>query len=235
MTNGTTHLTRLRTRMLATAYCNADLWTQRTAFLTDQAVAALAHRDPAAAEDLAAQQLAPEFLHDTQILGAAVEAGIDTSTWPERREKIQAYAREAAGLDPHFDPATEAHRLWASLRSHYPQIAAALADNLSGLPESWREDLFTPARPTLKNIPGPETAPYDPTDWEDCEACGEAQDQCRFHRGFFAGQEYQSDLVKTLLTDGVAIEHVQERHAELERLHAQTTTAPDRDEPAAAL
>ncbi|MET7355887.1 hypothetical protein [Streptomyces mirabilis] len=63
--------------MLATAYSNADIWTQRTALLTDQAVAVLARRDPAA-EALAASLLAPEILHDTQILGAAVEAGIDT-------------------------------------------------------------------------------------------------------------------------------------------------------------
>jgi hypothetical protein len=40
--------------MLATAYSNADIWRQRTAFLTDQAVAVLARRDPAAAETLAA-------------------------------------------------------------------------------------------------------------------------------------------------------------------------------------
>jgi hypothetical protein len=64
--------------MPATAYSNADIWRQRTAFLTDQAVAVLARRDPAAAETLAASLLAPEILHDTQILGAAVEAGIDT-------------------------------------------------------------------------------------------------------------------------------------------------------------
>ncbi|MGW2612274.1 hypothetical protein ACWC4A_49630 [Streptomyces mirabilis] len=44
MPEDTTQLARLRTRMLATAYSNADFWTQRTAFLTDQAVAALARR-----------------------------------------------------------------------------------------------------------------------------------------------------------------------------------------------
>ncbi|MFB8137458.1 hypothetical protein [Streptomyces mirabilis] len=38
MPEDTTQLARLRTRMLATAYSNADFWTQRTAFLTDQAV-----------------------------------------------------------------------------------------------------------------------------------------------------------------------------------------------------
>ncbi|MFF2431666.1 hypothetical protein [Streptomyces mirabilis] len=33
--------------------------------------------------------------HDTQILGAAVEAGIDTSAWEERREKTRTYTRNA--------------------------------------------------------------------------------------------------------------------------------------------
>ncbi|WP_406469986.1 hypothetical protein [Streptomyces sp. NBC_01615] len=33
MPEGTTHLARLRTRMLATAYYNADFWTQRTGLL----------------------------------------------------------------------------------------------------------------------------------------------------------------------------------------------------------
>ncbi|GAA2767523.1 hypothetical protein GCM10010103_65650 [Streptomyces paradoxus] len=98
MTDTTTNLTRLRARMLATAFSNADIWTRSSAFLTDQAVAALARCDRAAAEALAASLLAPEFLHDTQVLGAAVEAGIDTSTWEERRENIRAYAREAYEL-----------------------------------------------------------------------------------------------------------------------------------------
>lgn len=142
---GTTHLTRLRSRMLATAYSNADFWARRWAFLTDQAVGALARRDPTAAETLAASLLAPEFLHDTQILGAAVEAGIDTSHWEERLEKARAYAREAHELPPRFDPDTEARRLWASLFEHYRPIAAALAGYLRELPPTWQEDLFTPS------------------------------------------------------------------------------------------
>lgn len=143
MTDTTTHLTRLRTRLLAAAYANADFWTRRTALLTDQSLAALARRDPTAAEDLAARQLAPEFLHDTQILGAAIDAGIDTGHWEERREKIRADAREASELAPQSDPATEAKRIWAPLYDHYPTIAAALIDFLTDLPPTWREDLFT--------------------------------------------------------------------------------------------
>ncbi|MEU2739378.1 hypothetical protein ABZ656_29425 [Streptomyces sp. NPDC007095] len=232
MTDNTTQLTRLRTRMLATAYSNADNWTQRTAFLTDQAVAALARRDPAAAEALAASLLAPEILHDTQILGAAVEAGIDTSTWEERREKTRTYAREAYELPPQFDPATEAKRIWASLYDHYPQIAAALAVSLREMPPTWHEDLFTssPHSPaatlrTVLELPGPETAPYDALDWEDCPACAEAQDQCRYHRGVFAGIEYQRALITTAMTDHTAIDQLMQRHAELEASTARAATA----------
>ncbi|MFE2491767.1 hypothetical protein ACFXGR_53115 [Streptomyces mirabilis] len=232
MPEDTTQLARLRTRMLATAYSNADFWTQRTAFLTDRAVAALARRDPAAAEALAASLLAPAILHDTQILGAAVEAGIDTSTWEERREKTRTYTRDAYELPPQFDPATEAKRIWASLYDHYPQIAAALIDFLQGLPPTWREDLFTssphsPAatRRTVLELAGPETAPYDPLDWEDCPACAEAQDQCRYHRGVFAGMEYQRALITTALTDPTAIDQLQQRHAELEATTARTAAA----------
>ncbi|MEV8057202.1 hypothetical protein AB0P37_11885 [Streptomyces antimycoticus] len=233
MPKDTTHLTRLRTRMLATAYSNADVWTRRSAFLTDQAVAALARRVPAAAEDLAQSLLAPEYLHDTQILGAAVEAGIDTTGWEERRETIQTYARQAYELSAQPDPATEAKRIWASLYDHHPHIAAALAAFLREMPTTWHEDLFASSpdsraaahQAAAPELPAPETAPYDPLDWEDCPACTEAQDQCRYHRGIFGGMEYQRALIKTALTDHTAIDLLQQRHDELQAKTAQTTAA----------
>ncbi|MBT2413774.1 hypothetical protein J7I94_25020 [Streptomyces sp. ISL-12] len=79
MTDASTHLTRLRTRLLAVAYANTDVRTQCAALRTDHALAALAHHDPAASEDLAAT-LAPDFLDDTRILGAAAQAGHSWST-----------------------------------------------------------------------------------------------------------------------------------------------------------
>ncbi|MBZ6128540.1 MULTISPECIES: hypothetical protein [Streptomyces] len=220
MTN-TPQLTRLRTRMLATAYSNADFWVQRTAYLTDQAVTALARRDPTTAETLAASLMCPGPLHDTQILDAATDAGIDTSSWEERREKTRTYTRDAYELSPTPDPGTEATRIWASLYDNYPQVAAALAAFLRDMPATWHEDLFTTnphsfaAPQTTSELPAPETAPYDPMDWEDCPACAEAQDQCRYHRGFAAGMEYQRDLIITVLTDHAAIDQLQQRHGEL--------------------
>lgn len=79
---GTTHQTRLPTRMLATAYSNADFWVRR-----------------------------PEFLHDIQILRAAAETGIDTRHWEECHEKARAYACEAYELPPWPDPDTGARRI----------------------------------------------------------------------------------------------------------------------------
>ncbi|MFF4489995.1 hypothetical protein ACFY0F_26455 [Streptomyces sp. NPDC001544] len=198
----------------------------------------LARRDPAAAETIAAPLSAPEFLHDTQILGAAVEADIDTSHWEELRDTARSYAHEAHELPPRFDPDTEARRLWASLFEHYRPIAAALAGHLRELPPTWQEDLFTPSpyspaghRPDPEQ-PGPETAPYD-VSWEDCPTCFEAQDQCRYHAGIIAGMEYRRDLITTALTDHTAFDQLHHRHAEREASRAQTAAA-DTSTPATA-
>ncbi|MFF8024825.1 hypothetical protein ACFZDJ_27745 [Streptomyces sp. NPDC007896] len=52
-----------------------------------------------------------------------------------------------------------------------------MAVSLRDLPPTWHKDLFTssPHSPaatcrTVLELPGPETAPYDPLDWEDCPA-----------------------------------------------------------------
>ncbi|MFB8137457.1 hypothetical protein [Streptomyces mirabilis] len=161
-----------------------------------------------------------------------MEAGIDTSTWEERREKTRTYTRDGYELPPQFDPVTEAKRIWALLYDHYPQIATALIDFLREMAPTWREDLFTtsphsPAatRQTVLELPGPETAPYDPLDWEDCPACAEAQDQCRYHRGVFAGMEHQRALITAVLTGHTAIDQLQQRHTELEVTTVRTAAA----------
>lgn len=231
----TPHLTRLRTRMLATAYANADFWTRRNALMVDQAVAVLARLDPTVAENLARSVDFLECQSDTRILGAAVEAGIDTTGWEERREKTRAYS-EGTPICAGFDPDGEAKRIWGSLYSHYPQIAQALAELLLDLPDTWRQDLFTRGLPSplpqqRPEQPGPETAPYD-TCWEDCEACTEAQGLCRYHRGVQDGIEYQLDLIRTVLTDPIAAEQLEERHAELARTAPDTTAAAGDDDAA---
>ncbi|MFI0020327.1 hypothetical protein [Streptomyces griseus] len=228
-TASVSQLGRLRERMLATAYTNADYWTRHIAFLTDQAVAALAHRDPEAAEALAGSLLAREEpLYDAEILTAASDAGIDTSTWAARREAVQTYSRDADSVPPQTGPAVAADRVWASLYHHYPQIAAALVVLLRDLPPTWDQDLFTklsllPATdPVGSEVCGPEIAPYDPHDPENCEACIEAGEPCRHHGGFAAGQDYQTALIMTALTDPLAAEQLHDRHAAVETAKARS-------------
>jgi hypothetical protein len=232
------NLHRLRSRLLSTAYCHIDGWTRHSAYVTDQALATLAQHDAAGTETLATALL--EAQHggavEDQALVTAAAAGIDTAAWAQRRDVTRGYATEAATLPPHVDAATEAERLWASLFAHYPNVAGALADYLTALPPTWREDLFpagdlAPASATPGYVYGPETAPYSPTGWEDCEACAEAQDLCRYHRGFSAGQDHQDALIKTLLSDDVAMWQLQERHCALEAHRAAgKAAAPDSKE-----
>ncbi|MFF0338079.1 hypothetical protein ACFYUM_36490 [Streptomyces fimicarius] len=239
-TASVSQLGRLRERMLATAYSNADFWTQRTAFLTDQAVAALGRLDPEVAEALAGSLLTREApITDTEILTAASDAGVDTSTWASRRETIRAYSRDADSLPAESGPGVAAERVWASLYHHHPRIAAALAILLRDLPPTWEEDLFT--RPAPAPITdragsvscGPEIAPCAPHDPEDCEACIEAGEPCRYHAGFAAGQDYQAALITTALTDPLAAEQLHDRHAAVETAKTcRAVTLPARHTPA---
>ncbi|WP_405691078.1 hypothetical protein [Streptomyces sp. NBC_00057] len=120
--------------------------------------------------------------------------------------------------------------MWASLYDHYPAVAAALAEHLAALPPTWRRDLFqtdditdVPAAASRSDdVPGPETAPYG-THGEDCDACLEAQDNCRYHTGFHAGEQYIRELLTTLAGDPIALDHLQERHTELEQAGLATT------------
>ncbi|MFF5020071.1 hypothetical protein [Streptomyces sp. NPDC001165] len=118
--------------------------------------------------------------------------------------------------------------MFLKARSCAPHIAAVLADYLTQLPPTWREDMFSSSHghPTPSTqARGPETAPYHPG-WEDWPACSEAQEPCRYHPRFCDGQDYQSALIKTALTDHTAIVEIQQRHAELNEADAaQPTTA----------
>ncbi|MFF4041293.1 hypothetical protein [Streptomyces sp. NPDC001816] len=74
--------------------------------------------------------------------------------------------------------------MFLKARSCAPHIAAVLADYLTQLPPTWREDMFSPCHghpaPSTQ-ARGPETAPYHPG-CEDWPACSEAQEPCRYHQ-----------------------------------------------------
>ncbi|MGW0563225.1 hypothetical protein ACWDZ4_22090 [Streptomyces sp. NPDC003016] len=73
-------------------------------------------------------------------------------------------------------------------------------------------DAFLELLPALKNH----------TDREDRAACSEAQNICRYHAGFHAGEQYIRELLTTLATDSIALDHLQERHTDIEQQHIVT-------------
>lgn len=221
-------LLRLRRQLLSTAYGNTDHRYQLLASLADQALARLDRHSPTGADQLADSYLRPECIGITeeQTLMDADALGIDTSGWVERRDRIRSYAREAQAI-PDGTQTDDAQRMWAALFEHTPAVAAALADHLTGLPPTWRQDLFQtddlgqiPAEPHQRGNNGPEIAPYNSTDWEDCSACAEAQDLCRYHSGFLAGEQYLRGLLATLATDSIALEQLQDRNHEISQRQA---------------
>lgn len=222
-----TALHRMRSRLLSAAYGNTDVRYQLLASWADQALAALARHSTDDAEQVAAHCLHYTCMTGDQALKEAATAGINTAGWEQQRERIRSYVQASYTLNPDKEPATEAKRLWASLYDHYPAVAAALVEHLTALPSTWKRDLFqtdditripsTTSDPD--DVPGPETAPYN-TDWEDCGACSEAQDLCRYHAGFQAGAQYIRELLATLATDSIALDQLQERHIHIEHTHS---------------
>lgn len=93
-----------------------------------------------------------------------------------------------------------ARTLWEHLVQWQPATAADLAIHLRAMPDDWPLRVFDVGRPdaAIALPPGaegeqypdrtPEIAPYDDiSSSEDCPACGEAGDNCRFHTGYAAG------------------------------------------------
>jgi hypothetical protein len=210
-TAATAALTAVRRGLLRIAYLTPDVQTARIAALADQALTLLAVADDAAAEALATRARSgplgwrlPET--DQRTLAQAEALGEDTSTWPERRAAVRVqFSYGIGGGDDVFSPAGRAQALWAGLLAHHPQAAAALAHQLRALPEPWAADLFGVTDtdeihgPATGDVPAPEAAPFN-VDCEDCEACVEHGDLCRFHRGVDDAWTYQRQLL-TLLAD----------------------------------
>ncbi|GAA3108418.1 hypothetical protein ACFQ0X_43835 [Streptomyces rectiviolaceus] len=93
-----------------------------------------------------------------------------------------------------------ARAIWEHLVQWQPATAADLTQHLRAMPDDWPLRVFDVGRPdaALTLPPGaegeqypdraPEIAPYDDiAAHEDCPACAEAGDNCRFHTGYAAG------------------------------------------------
>ncbi|MFJ1757370.1 hypothetical protein [Kitasatospora sp. NPDC088134] len=110
------------------------------------------------------------------------------------RSSFPAPAAAGSGTPSAVDPMAAASALWRQLTEHQPAVAAALAMQLRGLPESWAQRELGLARPhaALELAPAGglpvEVAPYS-ADWENCPACAESGELCRYHDGWAAGHE----------------------------------------------
>ncbi|WP_455355901.1 hypothetical protein [Streptomyces sp. SYSU K217416] len=90
---------------------------------------------------------------------------------------------------------SRADALWRALTEQEPGVAAALAMQLRDLPEDWAPRVLGVARPyAALELPATAKVPmeielYNAADWEDCPACAELEDLCRYHEGYATGYE----------------------------------------------
>ncbi|MDH6544927.1 hypothetical protein [Streptomyces sp. SPB4] len=118
------------------------------------------------------------------------------------------------------DPVHAAENLWRRLVEHQPAVAAALAMQVRELPQDWPQRELGVFRPEAAFRLAPsgqhervEIEPYD-TDWENCGACNQASDPCRFHTGFETGYK----ALHQPLLDAIALDQTVTAAAVLQRL-----------------
>lgn len=206
----------LRHRLLRTAFLNTHWPVRSMALVTDTVLATLADVDQDVAEQLVQRLAHDSQLHEATVLERARAAGApDLDEWEQRARQLQLYDRSPEDV-PADTTDGIAQRLWAGLRTYLPAVAAALAQYLRAMPEDALLHLFAvkdaaDCQPLPDGYRPPETAPYG--SGEDCEACSEIDNQCRFHQGWEAGEAYARSLLATLATDKTAQNEVLERMA----------------------
>ncbi|MEU5976329.1 hypothetical protein [Streptomyces sp. NPDC047315] len=105
---------------------------------------------------------------------------------------------------------------WDSLTEHQPVLAAELCAHLQTLPADTPQRLiagtttqdalylptdYVPAGP----VPAPDIAPYNADDVEDCAACSDTWDSCRYHYGHATGYGDLLDLLAAAVKNDPAI------------------------------
>ncbi|MFF3127737.1 hypothetical protein ACFVRD_36835 [Streptomyces sp. NPDC057908] len=130
----------------------------------------------------------------------------------------------------------QAAALWQKLTAHQPGVAAALAMQLRDLPQDWAPRVLGIARPhaalelpATANVPM-EIKPYNAADWEDCSACAEVDQSCRFHEGYMTGY----DALNVPLTEASRVDPTVTVKDALQRL-TDADEAAERGELAAAV
>lgn len=115
-------------------------------------------------------------------------------------------------MTDHPNPMTAAASLWQQLVDYQPATAAALLRELRAMPDDWPLRLFGVGRADAAlDLPPaahgevfddrpPEVPPYAEHDFDDCPACIESGNNCRFHEGYFTAHhealKAQLDAVK---------------------------------------
>jgi hypothetical protein len=151
------------------------------------------------------------------------------------------------------DPEAAAADMWGLLKTHQPALAGALAILLRGLPADWPRRHLGVTRPDATlTIPTPTAAPYDfppetspyraTGDPENCPACGETGNLCRWHTGYATAHGYWFNrllaAVKTNpgITAGTVLDqHIQEQedlYGFLDLIAADVDTQTAADAPA---
>jgi hypothetical protein len=225
----------LRRRLLRTAYLNRS-WPVRTmALAADRILVWGASLDPAGAELLVKDLANGSVPYQELVLERARGLGVDPEEWKQRAQALAGY-----DLFPHDIPApgaisaaATARRWWATLLNYWPQEAAALAEYLQAMPDGWLLDLFNaPSADAVqhegtRNEQPPDIAPAAGGD-DECPACDDVNDLCRFHRGWLAGEANLRAVLATALTDAQAITALRERQQDLAR---RSPAAPETDAP----
>ncbi|MFF8293655.1 hypothetical protein ACF068_31225 [Streptomyces sp. NPDC016309] len=122
------------------------------------------------------------------------------------------------------DPVLAAEHLWRRLVEHQPAVAAALGLLVRELPQDWPQRELGVFRPEAAFDLTPsdelrarvEIEPYE-TYWEDCGACSESSDPCRFHTGFETGYK----ALHQPLLDAIALDQTATVAAVLQRLASE--------------
>ncbi|MGA5182936.1 hypothetical protein [Streptomyces pseudogriseolus] len=194
-------LLRLRERALRLAFLSTSPTYVSACYGVDRVLDTLQQKLPADANELAEQlRYKNREEIDAYVLAKAAELGIDTSDWAERRRDLDDMTLYRYSPDAHDGSlATKARNHWDALVEHHAPLAAHLAEILRNLHPDWLDDIFHATR--LEDVTGPkhEDTPPEaavPGPYDECVACSEVGDLCRFHKGWGEGQDEIARLLQ---------------------------------------
>ncbi|MFD5900983.1 hypothetical protein ACFWHG_05725 [Streptomyces microflavus] len=126
------------------------------------------------------------------------------------------------------DPFRIASAVWQDLCDYQPGAAAALTIQLKNMPEDWPLRVFNVGRPDAAvALPPaavgevfddmrPEIPPYAEHSFDECPACIEADDNCRYHQGYATGhhEALQAELDAVKADPAITLKDFLQRQAD---------------------